>query len=118
MPFTWPVVGNIYYCFVDNNPNILTQESAQIREIRGSHGSSKTNDDVLGFYAVSKTIQYFPQGLEKFFKNLKVIFIGSCQLKEIHQADLKPFANLVIFYLNGNPIEVIEEGFFDFNPNL
>jgi len=111
-------VGSIYRCEVSNNPIILTEESAQINSISGSHQASKGNDDVLGIYAVSKTIQFFPKGLDKFFKNIKAFYIESWQLKEIHQSDLKVFPNLVYLYLYGNAIEVIEEGLFDFNPNL
>jgi len=47
-----------------------------------------------------------------------MIYIQDCQLKEIHQSDLKVFPNLVYFHLSGNKIQVIEEGLFDFNPNL
>jgi len=47
-----------------------------------------------------------------------MIYISSCQLKEIHQSDLKPFPKLVYFGLYYNEIEVIDEGLFDFNPNL
>jgi len=112
------VLGLVYRCSVHNNPNITTGESAQISGIRGTHKSLKGNDDVIGFYGVYETINFFPKGLEKFFKNIKVINIQECQLKEIHQSDLKVFPNLVYLYLHGNEIEVIEEGLFDFNPNL
>jgi len=73
---------------------------------------------VEGFIAIDKTMQFFPKGLDKFFKNIKRIYIHSCQLKEIHQSDLKGFPNLVYFELKYNEIEVIEAGLFDFNPNL
>jgi len=73
---------------------------------------------VLGFYVKESTIQIFPKGLDKIFKNLKVIVISICELKEIRQSDLKVFPNLVYFALYRNRIEVIEKGLFDFNPNL
>jgi len=73
---------------------------------------------VLGFIAKYRTIQFFPKGLDKFLKNIKLIIIQSCQLKEIHQSDLKVFGDLVAFGLYDNEIDVIEEGLFDFNPNL
>jgi len=111
-------VGQIYQCKVNDNTNIITEESAQISGISGTHKSSRNNDDVLGFYGDTETIQIFPKGLEKLFKNLKFIHIESCELKEIHQSDLKVFPNLVHLYLSWNEIEVIEEGLFDFNPNL
>ena len=112
------VLGNIYRCEVKNNPNIISDETAVISGINGQHQGTKTNNDVLGFLAASKTIQVFPKGLEKFFNNIKLIHIYKCELKEIHQNDLKAFPHLVIFALSFNEIEVIEEGLFDFNPNL
>ena len=109
----------IYRCSVNNNLRILTKESADINSIIGTHKRSKTNDDVLGFFAYNKTtIHFFPKGLNNFFKNLKLIQIQSCKLREIHQSDLIVFSNLTYFYLVGNEIEVIEEGLFNFNPNL
>jgi len=112
------VLGNIYHCWVDNDLNITTEESAQISGVNGTHKNLRSNDDVLGFHASSTIMQLFPRGLEKFFKNLKMINIQDSQLKEIHQSDLKVFPNLVYFALGKNEIEVIEEGLFDFNPNL
>ncbi|XP_070502069.1 putative leucine-rich repeat-containing protein DDB_G0290503 [Chironomus tepperi] len=113
------VVGKIYRCTVNNNLNIISEESAQISGISGTHvNSSYSNDDVLGFRAERKIIEVFPKGLHKIFKNIKVIWISSCELKEIHQSDLKAFPHLVYFYLYSNKIEIIEEGLFDFNPNL
>ena len=78
--------GDIYSCVVINYPNIATKESAQISLVTGTHQRSKTNDDVIGFAAYSVTFRFFPQGLEKFFKNLKAIMLSGCPLKEIHQS--------------------------------
>jgi len=111
-------VGFIYQCSVNNNLDIITQESAEISEVSGSHQYSKPNDYVLGFHARDKIIHVFPKGLENFFKNLELIYIQSCQLKEIHQADLKAFPKLVVFTLLSNKIKVIEKGLFDYNPKL
>ena len=116
--FVYTILGYIYQCEVKNNPNIVSQESAYINSIYGAHGISKTNDDVFGFYANQKTIKYFPSNLHKFFKNLKAIHLDPSQLQEIHQSDLKYFPDLIYFDLVYNSIEVIEEGLFEFNPNL
>jgi Leucine-rich repeat (LRR) protein len=40
------------------------------------------------------------------------------KINEIHQSDLKPFPELEYLNLHNNTIEVLEEGLFDFNPNL
>lgn len=79
---------------------------------------TKTNDDVFGFRADNKTIEYFPRGLEKFFKNLRLIEIYYCPIKEIYQSDLKSLSKLNYLNIYESDIEVLEEGLFDFNPEL
>ncbi|XP_070500481.1 uncharacterized protein [Chironomus tepperi] len=110
--------GDPYFCKAISLPNITTYESAQITSIAGTHSDLKSNDDVTGFYSVYKILQYFPRNLEKFFTNLELIFIEFAELKEIHQADLKPFPKLIYLSLCYNSIEVLESGVFDANPNL
>ncbi|XP_070498460.1 girdin-like [Chironomus tepperi] len=112
------VGSSVYRCLVQNDPNITTKESAQITSVVGIHNNSKVNDDVIAFDVEEKTINFFPQGLEVFFKNLKAIHIYRSGLKEIHKNDLKPFPKLVNFYVTRNVIEVIEEGLFDYNLEL
>jgi len=55
-------VGDIYRCEVNNNPNITTEESAQINGITGIHEISKSNDDITSFDAHGKKIEIFPKG--------------------------------------------------------
>lgn len=114
----WHIVKNSYYCDVKNDPSIKTRESATITSITGTQGIGKSNFDVDGFYVWSKTCHYFPRGLKSFSRNLKVIQIMACKLKEIHQEDLKPFPKLTELMLNYNSLEVLENGLLDFNPNL
>ena len=116
--YTSDIVKNPYYCEVNNNPSITTRESATITSISGTHANGKTNSDVDGFYVIFKTFNYFPRGLDTFFKNIKVIDIGDANLKEVHQEDLKQFPKLVELHLHFNSLEVLEDGLFDFNPNL
>ncbi|XP_070508768.1 leucine-rich repeat-containing protein egg-6-like [Chironomus tepperi] len=109
---------NSYDCIVSKDPIIATQESAAVTSVTGSHQIGKSNSDVGGFTVDSKTINYFPRGLEFTFNNLKLIFIKNCNLKEVHQEDLKPFPKLVELHLHVNALEVLEEGLLDFNPQL
>jgi len=111
-------LGAIYYCEVTNDPNIITQESAQIGSITGEHQVSKSNDNVNAFHVVEKTLNYFPKGLDLYFKRLQAILIWTCKLKQIRQSDLKPFTELFYIYLKSNQIQVIEAGLFNFNPKL
>ncbi|KAL7048075.1 hypothetical protein ACKWTF_003202 [Chironomus riparius] len=117
-PSNWTIVKDSYRCNINKNPWITRCESAQVNLVTGKHEDGMTNNDVSSLRAHAKTINYFPQGLENFFKNLKVISIDKCQLKEIHQADLKPFTKLVELILHHNQIVVLEEGLFDYNLEL
>jgi len=112
------VYGSTYYCNVWIVPEITTPEAAQITSAKGIHKDKRTNDDVIGFHARRKTLKYFPQNLLSVFKNLREIHINNCKLEEIHQSDLKAHPNLTHFCLTDNLIEVVEEGLFEFNPNL
>lgn len=110
-------IGTVYSCDVLNNPNITEMEDT-VDSVSGVHKIRKNYDDVLGIFISFKTINYFPQNLELFFKNLKAIVIWDSKLKFIHQSDLKSFPKLVQLSLSSNSIEIIEEDLFDFNPNL
>ncbi|KAL7013012.1 hypothetical protein ACKWTF_015150 [Chironomus riparius] len=116
--YTFFVIGPTYYCKVSSNLNITSPELAAIDSASDNHTASKFNDDVFGFWAENKTINFFPQNLDKIFKNLKLIVIMHGKINEIHQDDLKPFPQLEYLNLHNNTIEVLEEGLFDFNPNL
>lgn len=112
------ILGKIYHCEVTNVLNTTSPLDATITSINGNHELDMTNNDVVGFKVVNKSTEYFPQYLQKFFPNLKLIMIEFGRIKEIHQSDLKPFPELVSLDLWENDIEVLEEGLFDFNPNL
>lgn len=111
-------IGDIYHCKVISSLSITTPESAQIGVITGAHSTSKTNDDVHGLQIYGNTVELFPRGIEKFFKNLKAITLGSCKIKEIYQTDLKPFPKITYLYIPTSEIEVLEEGLFEFNTEL
>lgn len=112
------ILGFIYQCEVANDPKIETKESIAISTVTGTHRFSKTDQSVLGIRAEGKTMRYFPQGLKNFFQNLKVIDFYRVEMVEIHQADLKPFPDLVVLYLGFNKVQVLESGLFDHNPQL
>ena len=112
------VTGSAYTCYVSKGLTINSLDTAFVNSSTGSHQSSHTNDNVNYFFTGSVTISYFPRGLDAIFKNLKAIYFYIVGLKEIHQSDLKPFPKLIEFGINTNQIEVLEEGLFDYNPNL
>jgi len=111
--YEYKVVGNIYHCDVKHEVTVNSRDEAV--SISGSHQDGKNNDDVYGIY-VHSNVYYFPRGLEKYFKNFKMIYVGA-HLKEIRQVDLKPFTMLKELHLVGT-IETLEDGLFDYNLDL
>jgi len=103
---------------MNNNPSIATQDTALISSVKGIHEMSKTNDDVIGFRASTKNVQYFPLGLEKHFKNMKLIHLETCPLKQLRQSDLMEYTKLEYLCVFGSDTSIIEAGTFDYNPEL
>ena len=95
-----------------------SHKSAIISAAYGDHEGNKTNNDVIGLFSESEFIEYFPKDAEKFFGNLEAIQLLFCPLKEILQSDLKSLTKLTYLSIGHSHIEVIEEGLFDYNPNL
>jgi len=114
----YDTVGSVYRCDIKTNLNIKSPEAAVINAVSGGHMIGKTNNDVIVFDARNKIIEYFPKGLEKLFKNLKVILIYYGRLKQISQSDLKPFPNLIHLEVYENNIEVLEDGLFVNHPKM
>jgi len=115
----WGTLGKIYICNVLNAVNITSLDAAQVDSITGTHLAGYNNDNVVAFQVFDKgQINYFPRDLNKFFQNLKGIYIGNTGLKEIHQSDLRDFPKLTNLYLYTSNMEILEENLFEFNPNL
>ena len=111
-------IGHVYRCTVKNRLNILNKSYVDITSANGTHLKNKSNNDVTAYYSAGKIIEYFPKKLNQVFVNLKLIDISYDYLKEVRQADLKEYPKLVYLMLSNNPIEIIEEGLFDYNPDL
>jgi len=112
------ITGSLYGCTVKNSLIIDSPSKAQINSVTGTHTGGKSDNDVAIFLISSGPIQYFPRGMDKFFKNLIGIGIYSTTIKEIHQDDLKPYTKLQYLDLLTNNIEVLNDGLFDYNPEM
>jgi hypothetical protein len=87
--------------------------------IEGDHSGFKTNSDVEAVYFTNlPQMQFFPANIQTQFPNLKAIYIGSTGLKELTQADLKPFSKLEDFHAQWSQLTKIEKNLFEFNPQL
>lgn len=107
-----------YGCEV-NHLGIESKCDRTITDVLGSHQFNKTNDDVVHFYSMEHTIQYFPLGLTKHFKNLNSVFITKSYMLEIHADDFKQFGStLKEITIKNSYIENLEAGLFASTPNL
>lgn len=111
-------MGSVYKCEIKNELNVISKYSRAVTSIKGQHPKAVNNDWVAGIHSKGKNILFMPTGINKFFKNIKLIDITHGRIKEIHQSDLKPFPKLVYCGFKDNDIEILEEGLFEHNPEL
>ncbi|CAG9811362.1 unnamed protein product [Chironomus riparius] len=107
---SWTTFERSFICDVANDPKII-EENTKIDEVNKV-------EPVVGFSISYKTCHFFPQNIDKFFKNLTILEIHSTDLQEIKQHDLKPFTKLKGLFLSNNSIHIIEKNIFKFNPDL
>lgn len=115
---SWTYLDNIYWCFVTNDFTIKSRDTSMITSVSGTHSTGKDNDDIRGLSIVSKIVNFFPKGIEIFFKNIQILHIYSSNLQEITQSDISVFPKLIFLHLTYNNLKVLEQGLLDFNPKL
>ena len=86
--------------------------------IKGTHLDGRSNDDVKFFFILDQEVEYFPSGLDKFFKNLVAISVKNCGLKYLFKSDFSGLSNLTHVAFGGNKIEFLGPKLFEGNPNL
>lgn len=110
------IIGPAYTCAAMNLN--LTQPRQLITTVIGEHPVGAANDKVNTVLAFEQVCDFFPVGLEKFFKNLTGIAIQKSGLKRISKSDLKPFGQLRSISLFGNKLKTLESDLFMYNPLL
>lgn len=110
--------GLVYKCTIDSNLIINSKDNATINAVSQNHHRRTDNADVTGLAVNNKNIKFFPIGLEKIFKNLKLIYAKNNFIQEIDQSDLKYFSDLMELNFHNNQIKILEAGLFEFNPKL
>ncbi|CAG9809387.1 unnamed protein product [Chironomus riparius] len=76
------------------------------------------NNQVFGFVANYKYLQYFPKGVDRIFKNLQLIHLRKNSIKTVNYRDLSPYPELKEIDLAYNLIEVVDDLFFRASPKL
>ncbi|CRK90086.1 CLUMA_CG003804, isoform A, partial [Clunio marinus] len=84
--------GVAYTC--DIHFSAITIPNMNIQSITGTHLEGKSDEDVEAIRFKDTTVNYFPQGLNKIFPNLKTVEIDNCGLKSITQRDLVGLENI------------------------
>lgn len=114
--YTWLVVGSRYTCEVygidDENPT-------QVDEFRGDHMVGRNDSDVHAFsiYYVTPTLPKIPTGIETIFENL-LVFRWTQSLTSLTSEDLKPFPELVVFFIRNADLFSIDGDVFKYSTNL
>lgn len=84
--------------------------------ITGNHLNGMSNRDVEGFFA-RRELSEIPEGIERFFPNLKGFDMFSSQLETISKKVLK-FPNLRALFLGGNNLVSLDGDLFAFTRRL
>lgn len=108
---SYAILGHPYQCIVQNRLSMIFQEDLIIEAATGTHVNLKSHDDVISIQINNKGVQFIPKEMEKVFVNLKSIFIYISNIQEIRP-------NLIYFEISNSDLWFIEDGTFDFNPNL
>ncbi|XP_070501453.1 uncharacterized protein [Chironomus tepperi] len=142
--WTYQVLGAIYRCQVKGKLNITSYDDAKMDSATGTHetyqkqvyeygydysyGSyrnhyvtktlTRTNAEVYGIDIRGMTVEYFPRDIATVFASTQLLIIQDSHLKAVNQTDLKPLTSLYVLDLEGNEIEILEQGLFDFNSYL
>lgn len=103
-------------CSIKNLEEYRRSEIQLHNEAKHVKGKTKPQVEAV---VISNSITYFvPSKFEDHFKNLVVISIDNCQLREINKEDLEPFKSLKELFSTNNEIESLPADLFNNNPML
>lgn len=99
---------------------MASSEDREVTKVTGTHEQGKTNSDVDTIYSDKNSLNFFPRNLEKFFNNLKTVYITASNISTLTKDDLQSLGGqlekLLLFH-NGK-LEVLVADVFDYSPNL
>lgn len=76
------------------------------------------NNQVVGFVANYKYLEYFPKGVDRIFKNIQMIHLRKNAIRTLNYRDLSPYPELKELDLAYNLIEIVDDLFFRASPKL
>lgn len=102
----------MYQCVVGTN----LEYDSKNHEVYADY--NPINNQVGAFVADYKYLKYFPLGVNRIFKNLKLIHLRKNSIRTISYRDLSPYPELKELDLAYNLIEVVDDLFFRASPKL
>jgi Leucine rich repeat len=98
-------------------------QSRTLTSVSGTHGVGQTNDDVnmvlIDGARNCANLDFVPQGMTAFYKNLISILILSCaDIRVINSDDLTGYPRLQYFELTNSRLERIPGDYFRSNPGM
>lgn len=85
----------------------------------GAHRRGKTLNDVIVFWSVRQTTNFFPQNIKRFFENVQKVLLYTSNISALSKYDLQSLGSqLTHFWFHGNRVEAIESDLFEFTPNV
>ncbi|CRK99762.1 CLUMA_CG013081, isoform A [Clunio marinus] len=103
-------IGRKYTSTIDSSS--ITKPNTIIQTINGQHLDGKSDKDVEAILFIGTTVNYFPQGLNEIFPNLKAVYIGRCGLKSITRRDLDGLENIEVLRCYENKITSLPDNLF------
>lgn len=85
----------------------------------GEHRRGQTLNDVIVFWSVRQTTNFFPQNIKRFFENVQKVLLYTSNISALSKYDLQWLGSqLTHFWFHGNRVEAIESDLFEFTPNV
>lgn len=103
--------GNYYSCVAKNFQTTFTDRN--VSEVTGNHTSGKSNDDVEQVYIFKQSCPFLALNLSSHFKNLKVLYVSTSNVRHLLNGDLDGLTKLKIFDVAHNPIEEFQSDIFN-----
>lgn len=107
-------LGNRYYC----GPSIDLSGSKALENVKGTHQSGYTNDNVEYLWVNGEHLLFVPQEIEKFFKNLLAMTFRDTNIHSISAQDLQSFPQLQSLEINHGDLSSLDGNLFMYNPRL
>ena len=99
-----------YICFVESAH--ISKRSTRIKLFDGKHVQGRSDIDVDGIVFNGAKINFFPRGLYKIFKRLKILWMTNCELKELSENDLNAFQYLEVVGFDNNQLTSLPDDLF------